>query len=320
MFESKTIYCRADNFILSEVITPSLLIYSRKAMNIFPLKKSVHITCAYDNTLPIEMYREIIISKDIKSIISYGGGRTIDLCKMLSYKFNIIHYCIPSMLSTNSFATDKLPAFDAERKTIQSKCPDLIVVDQDILEQSYSQCLLGLSDVFSIHTALFDWSLAELAGFEGINIETYNEAEFLLNDCIDYILNNEHFELSRLYHYIFQSGYITYKFRSGRPESGSEHIFAKLLENKVRIPHGIAVFVGFVLMSSLQNNESFDIFRCFGKIGTIKKALEFCPEEVIRQTLSEIHARSDRYTIINQKKIDIDAMISNYNRVVTEFQ
>ena len=71
--------------------------------------------------------------EDIEEVITFGGGSTIDIGKYISHKTGIKYTCIPSMLSTNSYATNKVALIDNGRKiTLEAKMPDKIIIDNEI--------------------------------------------------------------------------------------------------------------------------------------------------------------------------------------------
>ena len=52
----------------------------------------------------------------ISSVVSYGGGSTIDIGKYIANKLEVDFICIPTMLSTNSYATDKVALIKENKK------------------------------------------------------------------------------------------------------------------------------------------------------------------------------------------------------------
>jgi glycerol dehydrogenase-like iron-containing ADH family enzyme len=191
-----------------------------------------------------------------------------------------------------------------------------------LLYTSPQQNLFGLADVLSIHTALKDWQFAAEYNSEIIDKEVFEQASSLLNKVHAFILNSDVNEIShevpKLFKFIGESGHITNIYGSGRPESGSEHIFARILEQRIDIPHGISVSLGILLMSILQGNFSKEIRECVKKLGTLKFIDEHnLTRELIEAVLTELRPREDRFSIIDREPIDavqareiVDAFIS----------
>lgn len=256
------------------------------------------------NIIQIDKYIEKL--NNIKEIVTFGGGSTIDIGKYIADKLNIKYTCIPSMLSTNSYATNKVALIKNGKKiTLEAKMPDKIIIDSDILKLSKNENLYGLADVLSIYTALYDWKIANEDIRENIDKEIYQKAENLLNEVLEFIENNSLNEIIQdniqLFKFIGIAGYITNLYGTGRPESGSEHIMAKEIERRIEIPHGISVSLGIIIMTIMQKRSLDRILRCMKKIKVIDKIQEYgISKEFITSCLEDLKPREDRYTIVNR--------------------
>ena len=272
------------------------------------------------NKQKIDKYIESINSR-INEIITFGGGSVIDIGKYIAYKLNIKCTCIPSMLSTNSYATNKVAIIKNEKKiTLNAKMPDKIIIDNMVLKLSEKENLYGLADVLSIYTALYDWKIANEDINEKIDENIYKEAEKLLKEVINFINTNAFSKITennlKLYEFIGRAGYITNLYGTGRPESGSEHILAKEIESKINLPHGISVSIGIIIMSIIQNQYNEDIAKAIMKLKILDKGKEHdLNMKIIVESLKNIKKREDRYTIINRND-----KISNINEVIQKFE
>ena len=71
-------------------------------------------------------------NNEISLIVSYGGGSTIDIGKYIASKLDVDFICIPTMLSTNSYATDKVALIKENKKmTLKAKIPDKIIIEMN---------------------------------------------------------------------------------------------------------------------------------------------------------------------------------------------
>lgn len=244
-----------------------------------------------------------------KKIITIGGGTATDIGKYLSYKFKIELICIPTMLSTNAYATNKVALrVNNKIESLDAVLPDLVLLDEKILKNSKINNLYGMADIFSIYTALNDWVLASKYNNEIITFE-FEWAQQLLISALEYveqtdlelILN----DIMMIYNLVGEAGEITNKYGSGKPESGSEHIFAKTLEKQIKIPHAIAVANGILLMGIAQSifiEKKFDmrIYNALKKIGIYELNQKYnISYELIENTFKKLHPRKDRFSIIN---------------------
>ena len=54
--------------------------------------------------------------RNIKEVVSFGGGSVIDISKYISNILDVKYTCIPTMLSTNSYATNKVALIENGKK------------------------------------------------------------------------------------------------------------------------------------------------------------------------------------------------------------
>jgi len=293
---------------LNNINRNTLFIYSPTSMEKIKLDDKQIVMEDWHNIskdiVQIDKYIEKL--DGIKEIITFGGGSTIDIGKYIAYQLNVKYTCILSMLSTNSYATNKVALIkDGKKITLEAKMPDKIIIDDDILKLSKNENLYGLADVLSIYTALYDWKIANEDIRENINKEIYQKAENLLNEVLEFIENNSLDEIIKdniqLFKFIGIAGYITNLYGTGRPESGSEHIMAKEIERRTEIPHGISVSLGIIIMTIMQKRNLNRILQCIKKIKILDKVQEYgISKELITSCFENLKPRKDRYTIVNR--------------------
>ena len=300
-----------------------LLIYSPTSIEKNNIKNNQCLMVNWhDLTKKINKIDEFIKKNNtISSVVSYGGGSTIDIGKYIANKLGIDFICIPTMLSTNSYATDKVALIKENKKiTLNAKIPDKIIIDNELLNLSKDENIYGLADVFSIYTALYDWKIAEKDILEKLDDNIYNMAEKLFKEVLEFVNNNELKDISenniKLFQFIGTAGYITNLYGTGRPESGSEHILAKEIEKRVNIPHGISVSVGIIIMSIIQEQYNNNIVKSIMKLGILDKGKSYGLNlKTIADSLNNVKQRKDRYTIINRI-----CSINNINGVLEKFE
>ena len=245
-------------------------------------------------------------------IVGFGGGTATDIAKYIANALNVRLTVIPSMLSTNAYATDKVALFvEGNKRTLLAKLPYNIILDKELLKLATQENLYGFADIFSIHTALKDWEIAENENNEEIDKDIFMQAKTLLEKSIDFVAMNttENIceSIEKLYEFIGIAGEITNIYGTGRPESGSEHIFAKTIEENIDIPHGISVSIGIIVMSIIQKNYNADIYKSIQKINVLNKMEMYgISDEFINKIISQLCPRADRYTVIN--KLDKDSI------------
>lgn len=299
---------RSANDYLSSLTQDTLVIYSPTSLRHVNLNNDkVHMIDSRIFGRSVDFIKALAKSKrTYTNIVSLGGGTATDVAKYIAHQSNATFTCIPSMLSTNAFATNKVAlVVNEEKVTLDAKLADKIILDTSLLQTSPQQNLYGIADILSIHTALKDWLDAEKRGVEMIDKKTFDQASLLLERVIKFVAdtdaNHISYEIPTLFSYIGESGHITNLHGTGRPESGSEHIFAKALEKRIDIPHGVSVSLGILIMSILQDNYSSEVAATIKKIGTLKFIDEVgITKKLIEDTLASIQPRDDRYSIIDE--------------------
>lgn len=293
---------------LNKMDENTLLIFSPTSMNKIKINnKKMKAENWHNISKDVDNIDDYIKSlNNIKEVVTFGGGSTIDIGKYISYRLNTKYTCIPSMLSTNSYATNKVALIkDMEKTTLDAKVPDKIIIDNEVLRLSEKENLYGLADVLSIYTALYDWKIAKEDIGESLNQEIYSKARDLLDKVLNFIeaksLQQIKEDNIQLFEFIGIAGYITNLYGTGRPESGSEHIFAKILESKIDIPHGISVSLGIIIMTILQGRKEQKIKQAILKIQVLEDRKEYgINKELIQKCLQDIKPREGRYTIIDR--------------------
>ena len=291
-----------------------LIIYSPTSIEKSNIRNNQCLMVNWHNlTKNINKIEEFIRENNtISLVVSYGGGSTIDIGKYIANKLDADFTCIPTMLSTNSYATDKVALIkDGKKTTLEAKIPDKIIIDNELLSLSKDENIYGLADVFSIYTALYDWKIAEKDILEKIDDNIYSMAEKLLKEVLEFVNNNELKDISknniRLFQLVGTAGYITNLYGTGRPESGSEHIFAKEVERRINIPHGMAVSIGILVMGLMQGRDVIYILKAIKKLNVFGKVNKYgLNKDIIEKSLIELKPRADRYSIVNRYENKID--------------
>ena len=103
---------------------------------------------------------------DFDTIVGIGGGMAIDVAKYISWKLDKRLVSIPTILSVDAFTT---PAAGIRNnhdvQYLGTATPDPLIIDYNILRTAPKELnIAGIGDLFSIHTASFDWSYANSKG------------------------------------------------------------------------------------------------------------------------------------------------------------
>ena len=197
---------------------------------------------------------------DCDVIVGVGSGVINDVCKIIAArtgKFYIVVATAPSMdgyaSATSSMAVAGL------KTTVNSKCPDVIIGDVEVLKNAPLKMLkAGLGDMLAKYVSILEWRLSK-----EINGEYYceNIAE-IIRSARDKCVNNAEGLLRRdenavkaVFDGLIIGGIAMAYAGVSRPASGGEHYFSHILDmrglafgTKVDL-HGIQVAVGTLFMA-----------------------------------------------------------------------
>lgn len=318
-FKGEVIECNYVEY-LNNIKDRILFIYS-------PTSKKINNLVINDNYINfntkeltqnvIELEERIKKLPEFDIIVAFGGGTAIDQAKFFGSRLNKKVIVILTMISTNAYATDKVALYENNKKlTLLAKDPDIILLDKEVLKRSSLKNVYGLVDVLSIYTALNDWDLAIKYNNESIAVE-YSYAHKLLLETLSFINNHTYDEIIndtyKIFELVGKAGIITDIYGSGKPGSGSEHIFAKELEAIKRVPHAISVSNGILLMSLLQNKFSEEVLNTIKKLRVFEdEHLYGINEELLKEAFFNVKVRPDRFTIVNLNNNDLEKTFKEF--------
>jgi len=301
---------------LSNLSKNQFLVYSPTAVHLLPLEglnPNLSTLSADGASIALDELQRIQIPQRCDEITVFGAGRAIDIAKYLASMTGRNLDIIPSLLSTNAFGTPfgcyEGSIEDKTKITVNTGYADAILVDFEYLEKLGAGSLYGLADVLSIGTALHDWDMAIVQDPSVQDHQIYELARKIYDDCFRQIETGR-LDIRTVFTLILNSAFVTGLHGSGRPESGSEHIFSKFIElDALRkgsyIMHGKSVGLGMVLMSTLQKNknrqEIFNAVRNFGFLNEFEGDKDNL-KRIATEVLQQIEPHPVRYSIVNEQR------------------
>ena len=215
---------------------------------------------------------------DFDTIVGIGGGMAIDVAKYISWKLNKRLVSIPTILSVDAFTT---PAAGVRNnhdvEYLGTATPNPLIIDYNILRTAPKELnIAGVGDLFSIHTASFDWTYANSNGkseypFSDKAIEGGEKIlEFIYNN-IGSIRENNNNGLRAIVEAYISLNTICLPLDHFRIEEGSEHYLFYELEERLKRPfiHGNIIGLGIYLLSRLQNNDPKFITQMMNDSGLV---------------------------------------------------
>lgn len=279
---------------------PSTLVTTKSAAKAAKFYlKGVNITnIIYVNTAA---YDEVITlaKKKLRAKVIYavGGGKVTDVGRYLAHNWNLEIFCIPSILSSDSF----LVSSTGLRKNggviyLPTKKAETVILDLELIKSASRRYnLSGCGDVLSIYTGLYDWKYAN-AKKKSANNEKYSKSIALIAQSIldsmlvsiDSIRKLDEAGLKTIALTLAMEVQLCNFYGNSRPEEGGEHFFAYCIENKAPpFLHGEMVSLGVLITSVLQGQNWNKIKTFLDKIGLNYKP-RGATKKIVIETLLEM--------------------------------
>jgi glycerol-1-phosphate dehydrogenase [NAD(P)+] len=238
-------------------------------------------------------------------VYAVGGGLVADAAKYMSIKLELPLVCLPTALSVDAFITSASGIRrDGCVYYIETKVPENLIVDLEVISDAPAQIrAAGICDVLSIYTGSWDWKFAQERGQNPPEMVylpwVAQSAEAILQgalDCAEAAGRADQDGLKQLLDCLAMEVQLCNQIGHSRPEEGSEHYFAYLVENYTGhgLPHGDLVGPGILLMAEKQGQET----------AGMRQALEACqiplnniPPEIVEKTLYEVALYSKRHNL-----------------------
>ena len=256
---------------------------------------------------------------EFDTIVGIGGGMAIDVAKYISWKLNKKLVSIPTILSVDAFTTPAAGVrvnHDVEYLGIAS--PDPLIIDYDLLRSAPKELnIAGVGDLFSIHTASFDWQYANSRGkseypYSQNAIDNGKKILEFIYDNIGNIKENNDNGLRSIVEAYISLNTICLPIDHFRIEEGSEHYLFYELEERLKrsFIHGNIIGLGIYLLSRLQKNDPLFITEMMDNSGLIyhPNSMNIKREDLRESllTLKNYVKSKDKlwFTIIDDSNID----------------
>jgi glycerol-1-phosphate dehydrogenase [NAD(P)+] len=253
------------------------------------------------------------------TIVGIGGGQAVDAAKYMSWKKGIRLVSIPTILSVDAFVTT---AAGVRRNHsvvyVGESFPDPLIIDFDVIRTAPANLnIAGIGDLLSVHTATFDWELAESRGkseypFSKDDVSLARGVVANLESLLSEIRNNEDAGLKAIVEGYMKLNEVCMPAGHWRIEEGSEHYLFYELEERLKrsFIHGDIIGLGIYIMSRLQKNDPQRITTMMDYAGLDyqPKALHISRQDLEASLLNlkifVTHNEHLWYTIINEAEID----------------
>ena len=215
---------------------------------------------------------------EFDTIVGIGGGMAIDVAKYISWKLNKKLVSIPTILSVDAFTTPAAGVrVNHDVKYLGIASPNPLIIDYDLLRSAPKELnIAGVGDLFSIHTASFDWQYANSRGkseypFSQNAVDNGKKILEFIYDNIGNIKENNDNGLRSIVEAYISLNTICLPIDHFRIEEGSEHYLFYELEERLKrsFIHGNIIGLGIYLLSRLQKNDPLFITEMMDNSGLI---------------------------------------------------
>ena len=267
---------------------------------------------------------------DFDTVLGVGGGMAIDCAKYTSWKLKKRLVSIPTILSVDAFTTPAAGIrVNHDVRYLGEASPNPLIIDYKILKTApKSLNIAGIGDLLSIHTASFDWQIANKAKksefpFDSNAISNGKEILNFVYNNIGNIRENNNNGLRCIVEAYIALNTICLPIGHFRIEEGSEHYLFYELEERLKRPflHGEIIGLGIYLMSRLQNNDFKFITSIMDDVSLSyhPKSMMILKKDLIDSILNlrnYVEKKSKLwYTIINESSIEKDWVEENIKRL-----
>ena len=251
------------------------------------------------------------INKDrSKIIVGIGGGRSVDIAKMISFKLAKQFVSIPTSASHDGIASPFVSIRGNKPYSVIANAPLGVFVDIDIIKSAPKRLLAsGCGDLIANVIAIHDWKLGrdknnEYFGEYAANLANMS-SKILIENTKNFAKNG--LDVRIIVEALISAGVASCIAGSSRPCSGSEHLFSHALD--IIAPgiglHGEKCGIGSIMMAKLQGQNWKKIANALHDVGapTTAKQIGIKPEILAKALTIARKLRPERYTILNEYKM-----------------
>ena len=279
------------------------------------IKNVWHLSKSNDVKSTRKILREIKKEKS-DLIVGIGGGRSVDIAKMIAFTLKRPFVSIPTSASHDGIASPFVSLRGDKPYSIIATAPLGVFVDIQILKKAPRRLLAsGCGDLMAKVTAVRDWELARDNVGEYFGTYAANLAAMSAKIVID---NSKNFkrkpDVRMIVEALISSGVAACIAGSSRPCSGAEHLFSHAvdyLEPGIGL-HGEKCGIGAILIAKLQGQDWKKIIQMLKNVGapTTAKEIGLSARTLAKALTIAQSLRPERYTVLSRVKMNEEKAIT----------
>ena len=256
---------------------------------------------------------EFCKSNNYGIIVGIGGGKSVDVAKLSSFRANIPFISFPTSASHDGISSPFASIKGSDRPYSFVASPPLgIFADIKIISQAPDRLLSsGCGDLIAKITAVKDWELArdnsgERFGNYAASL-SYMSSQILFDESLNFV-SNKNDSVRNIVEALISTGVAAGIAGSSRPCSGSEHLISHALD--IISPnnglHGEKCGISSNFISKLHGLDWEKLHNALKRVNcpTNIHDIKITEDEMIEAINLAPTIRPDRYTILNTLDLD----------------
>ena len=246
-------------------------------------------------------------------ILGIGGGKSVDVGKMIAYSIKKPFISIPTSASHDGISSPFVSLKGSDKPhSIKVNTPIGVLADIKLISEAPTRLLSsGCGDLLGKLTAVKDWELArdekdEYFGTYSAHLAKLS-ADIIMNKSKELLINEN--GVRTIIEALISAGVAAGIAGSSRPCSGSEHLFSHALEyitdGKCGL-HGERVGLGTIIMAKLHDMDFEAIISVLENVNAPIKAsqINVTEKDIVQSLIMAQDLRPDRYTILSKTKLN----------------
>lgn len=241
-------------------------------------------------------------------IVGIGGGRSVDVAKMVAFNLGKPFVSIPTAASHDGIASPFVSVRGEKPHSVVATAPLGVFVDIDVIKKAPRKLLAsGCGDLVAKITAVRDWEIGRDKTGEYFGRYSANLASMSAKILLEATEKKKIPEIREIVEALISAGVASCIAGSSRPCSGSEHLFSHALD---KIAPGIGLHgekcgIGAILMAKLQGQDWKKIVRTLKNVGapTTAKQIGLKPKLLAEALVIAQSLRPERYTILKEVQL-----------------
>ena len=270
------------------------------------IKKSWYLSKINDAKSIKEIEKNVRKNKT-NLLIGVGGGRSVDIAKMIAFNLGKPFVSIPTSASHDGIASPFVSVKGEKPHSMVATAPLGVFVDVDVIKRAPKKLLAsGCGDLIAKITAVRDWQLGnsktgEYYGRYSAHLALMS-AKILIENSSQFAKKGP--DVREIVEALISAGVASCIAGSSRPCSGAEHLFSHAvdkLEPGVGL-HGEKCGIGAIMIAKLQGQDWKNIVKTLKAVGAPTTAKEIgLKSNILAKALTIAQSlRPERYTILNQ--------------------